>query len=91
MNEEEKRNNFCGSIQEDKKTSVNTELQDSERTSWLNPDAVEFVPVLFLSLIHILCVCVCVCPCVCNTERGREIKQTAEIIQRAQERDDISF
>ena len=46
--EEEKRNNFCGSIQEDKKTSVNTELQDSERTSWLNPDAAEFVPVLFV-------------------------------------------
>ena len=35
--EEEKRNNFCGSIQVDKKTSVNTELQDSERTSQLNP------------------------------------------------------
>ena len=45
---EEKRNNFCGLIQDDKKTSVNTELQDSERTSWLNPEAAEFVPVLFM-------------------------------------------
>ena len=43
--EEEKRNNFCGSIQHDKKTSVDIELQDSKRTSWLNPDAAEFVPV----------------------------------------------
>ena len=43
--EEEKRNNFCGSIQGDKDTSVKTELQDSKRTSWLNPEAAEFVPV----------------------------------------------
>ena len=43
--EEEKRNNVCGLIQDDKKTSVDTELQGSERTSQLNPDAVEFVPV----------------------------------------------
>ena len=42
---EEKRSNFCGSIQDDKNTSVNTELQDSERTSQLNPDAAEIVPV----------------------------------------------
>ena len=42
---EEKRNNFCGSIQDDKKTSVDTKLQDSKRASWLKPDAVEFVPV----------------------------------------------
>ena len=38
---EEKRNNFSGLIQNDKETSVDTELQDSERTSQL------------LSLIHI--------------------------------------
>ena len=43
--EEEKRKNFCGSIEDDKKTSVDTELEDSQRTSQLNPDAAEFVPV----------------------------------------------
>ena len=43
--EEEKRNYFVGSIQDDKKTSVDTELPDSKRTSWLNPEAAEFVPV----------------------------------------------
>ena len=43
--EEDKRNNFCGSIQEDKNAPVNTELPDSKRTSWLNPEAAEFVPV----------------------------------------------
>ena len=37
---EENWNNFCGLIQDDKKTSVDTELQDSERTSWLNPRCV---------------------------------------------------
>ena len=43
--EEEKRNNFCGSTQDNKNTSVDTELEDSEVTSQLNPDAAEFVPV----------------------------------------------
>ena len=48
VNEEgevEERNYFVGTIQEDKDTSVKTELQDSKRTSWLNPEAAEFVPV----------------------------------------------
>ena len=43
--EVEERNCFVGSIQVDKDTSVKTELQDSKRTSWLNPEAAEFVPV----------------------------------------------
>ena len=42
---EEKRCNFCGSIQDDKNASVDIELQDSEGTSLLNPDAAEYVPV----------------------------------------------
>ena len=43
--EVEERNCFVGSIQDDKDTSVKTELPDSKRTSWLNPEAAEFVPV----------------------------------------------
>ena len=43
--EVEERNYFVGSTRDNKNTSVDTELQDSERTSWLNPDAAEFVPV----------------------------------------------
>ena len=43
--EVEERNYFVGTIQEDKNASVITELPDSKRTSWLNPEAAEFVPV----------------------------------------------
>ena len=42
---EEEGNYFGGSTQDNKNTSVNTELEDSEVTSQLNPDAAEFVPV----------------------------------------------
>ena len=43
--EVEERNYFVGTIQEDKNASVDTELPNSKRTSWLNPEAEEFVPV----------------------------------------------
>ena len=43
--EEEGWNCLVGSTQNNKNTSVNTELEDSDVTSQLNPDAAEFVPV----------------------------------------------
>ena len=70
----------------DRNTSVDIELQDSERTSWLNPDAAEFVPVSpsrFMtdpdpvSYTHLdvykrqVYMCVCVC-CREREERERE-------------------
>ena len=46
---EEKRSNFCRSIHDNKNTSVDIELQNSKRTSWLNPEVAVFVPVLFVT------------------------------------------
>lgn len=43
--EEEEWNYFSGSTQNNKDASVNAELQDSDMTSQLNPNAAEFVPV----------------------------------------------